>query len=134
MDLSAWALKTTTLSDGQTERNTKEASDYALALLALKRNQDLRDHAARWLLWDPSSPEVYEQLGKAALALGNTAEAVRAFSSHAEIWSSNPQHLLRSAWFLISAGAYNLATELASRAARENEDQADAWRALGLAQ
>merc|ERR1712147_505158 len=87
LDVASWAKNTFVAGlEGHANRTSKEASEYAFALYTLKRYKDLLKHTSKWLMWDPSNPEAYEQCGKAALHLGDTKKAIRAFSSHAEIW------------------------------------------------
>lgn len=102
------------------------------ALAARKEWNALLDLSRRWQPYDPENPQVYECRGEAALALGRTAEARRAFGSLAEVAPGKPELLQRAGLLLFRAGDARLAEAPLRQALRLRPDRANASRHLAL--
>ncbi len=102
------------------------------ALAARKEWTALLDLARRWQEYDPENPQVYECRGEAALALGKTSEARRAFGSLVEVAPGKPELLQRAGLLLFRAGATRLAEAPLRQALKIRPDRANASRHLAL--
>lgn len=102
------------------------------ALLASADWKRLRELALRWQPYDPENPHVYECLGEAALNLGRSAEAARAFGSLVEVAPGKPELLQRAGLLLFRAGARRLAETPLRRALELRPDRVNAYRHLAL--
>ena len=102
------------------------------ALAARKEWSALLDLSRRWQEYDPENPQVYECRGEAALALGKTAEARRAFGSLVEVAPGKPELLQRAGLLLFRAGDARLAEAPLRQALKIRPDRANASRHLAL--
>jgi tetratricopeptide (TPR) repeat protein len=106
-----------------------EAADI---LLALRDGQRLRKLAIDWQPYDPENPHVYEMLGEAALLLGRSEEAQRAFGSLVELAPARTELLQRAGILLARAGNPALGVGALRRAVELRPDRINGHRHLGL--
>ncbi|MES2643427.1 MAG: VIT domain-containing protein [Myxococcota bacterium] len=113
-------------------RDREAYNQLANALLATGDMKRLSAVVWAWQPYDPDNPHVYEVMGEAALALGDTALARRAFGSLAELAGGKPELLQRAGLLLWRAGDPAAAEVPLRRAIELRPDRVNAHRHLAL--
>lgn len=94
--------------------------------------KSLRELAFSWQRYDPENPQVYELLGRADEALGNSGEASRANASLIEIAPGKPELLQRAGLLLLRDHRASLAETPLRRALELRPDRVNSYRHLAL--
>jgi tetratricopeptide (TPR) repeat protein len=113
-------------------RDRKFRNSLGWALMKGGQYEALRDFALGWQPFDPRNPMVYEYLGVAYDSLGEDEQALRAFSTIAEISPGDSGLLNRAGYLAFRAEEYEMAATLFRFAIEHRPEHQNNYRGLAL--
>jgi tetratricopeptide (TPR) repeat protein len=114
-------------------RDRKPRNSLAWALVKDGQFEAVRDFALEWQPYDPRNPMVYEYLGLAFDALGEEDQALRAFSTIAEISPGDSGLLNRAGFLAFRAEQFEMAETLFGFAIERRPEHQNNYRGMALA-